>query len=154
MVVICVMGCAVLAGASVKSDIEQQYKAWVRSSLKLDVDGVLAVLTPEYTLKTFDGKVIPLKNYEVSLRQRKAKGIKPANYTTEIKSLEEAGDEAKVISLETSITDTPDPITNKVQKVIHIHEYLDTWKRMGRKWRLASTVTQVERTTIDHSSGS
>ncbi len=136
------------AGDSVRSKIQTQYKRWVAASMRLDVDGVLAILTPDYTLKTFDGKLIPLKMYEQSLRKRKATGQKPNAYTTTIQSLEKAESAATVISWETSVTDTPDPITNKIQKVIHVHQYRDIWTNLRGTWKLASTVTLLEKTTI------
>jgi hypothetical protein len=135
-------------GSHIRSSISHQYKIWVSAALSNDVDGVLSILAPGYTLKTFDGTVIPLKKYEVSLRKRRASGKKPNAYTTSIQSLTELGTSAKVISLETSITDTPDPITNKIQKLIHIHQYQDSWVKLNGTWKLLSTVTLVEKTTI------
>jgi hypothetical protein len=55
---------------------------------------------------------------------------------------------AKVVSLEKMISGTLDPITGKTQAIIHIHRYLDTWVKSGSVWRLQSTVTQLESTTI------
>ena len=136
------------AAPSTRTQIDGQYKRWVAASLRLDVDGVLAILAPDYSLQTFDGKLIPRQMYEKSLRARKAKGQRPASYKTSIESLSQTGDTASVISLETSITDTPDPVTQKVQKVIHIHQYRDTWNHLEGAWKLSSTVTLLEKTTV------
>jgi|SRR5579862_8432522 len=139
---------AISFASRTRSQIELQYKRWARAALSNDVDGVLAILSPNYALKTFDGKVIALKDYATSLRKRKASGKKPATYTTSIESLSQQGNAVIVISLETSITQTPDPITNKLQKLIHVHQYRDTWLRASGSWKLATTVTLIEKTTI------
>ncbi len=133
---------------SVRRQIERQYQNWATAALTNDVDGVLSILAPSYTLTTFDGKVIPLEKYEVSLRKRKASGQKPDGYKTSIESLDVKGDGAVVISLETSIKDTPDPITNKIQKLVHVHQYRDTWSHESGSWKLVSTVTLVEKTSV------
>ncbi len=135
-------------GRSIRATIEGQYKRWVAASLHNDVDGVLAILTPDYTLTTFDGKVIPLSKYEVSLRKRKASGQKPASYQTSIQSLSVAGPVATVISNEISTNTALDPITNKTQRLEHMHQYRDIWVRTQGTWRLSQTVTLLEKTTV------
>lgn len=135
-------------GGSARSAIEAQYKRWARAALNNDVEGVLAILAPGYALRAFDGTVIERKAYEASLRKRKAEGQKPAAYTTSIETLTVSGNGATVLSLETSVKATADPITNKVQKLVHIHRYRDVWIRASGRWRLASTVTLLEKTTI------
>jgi hypothetical protein len=135
-------------GRSVRSLIDQQYKRWVSASLSNDVDSVLAILTPDYTLQTFDGKVIPLEKYEVSLRKRKESGTKPNSYSTSIESLTVSGPVATVISNEVSVNSAPDPITNQMRKLQHIHQYRDTWVRNQGMWKLSKTVTLLEKTTV------
>lgn len=135
-------------GESARGAIEGQYKRWARAALNNDVEGVLGILMPGYTLRTFDGTVIERKAYEASLRKRKAEGQKPAAYSTSIETLSVSRQRATVLSLETSVKATADPITNKVQKLVHIHRYRDVWVRTSGRWRLASTVTLLEKTTI------
>jgi hypothetical protein len=86
--------------------------------------------------------------YRASLLKRKATGQKTKAYTTSIQSLTVSGNAAKVISLENMITGAKDPITGKTQSIIHIHRYLDTWINMSGVWKLQSTATQLESTTI------
>lgn len=134
--------------ASVRSDIERQYKRWAKAALTNDVDTILEVLSPEYTLRTYAGQTILRKDYEASLRKRKAANQPSSAYETKIVSLEVKGETAMVISDETSEKDSVDPITNKKVKLIHLHRYLDTWVKMGRAWRLRSTYTQTESTKL------
>lgn len=140
--------CAGFASASVKSDIDRQYKRWGKAALVNDVDTILNVLTPDYTLHTYTGTVIPRVKYEASLRKRKAENKPATVYETSMASISVTGDVAKVISDETSNNMSVDPITNKKLKLIHIHRYLDTWVRTKGVWRLQTTITQVESTKV------
>lgn len=141
-------GTSASASASVRGDIEKQYQRWSKAALANDVETILDVLAPDYTLKTYTGQVILRKDYEVSLRKRKAANKPATVYETKIASLSVEKDVASVISDETSVADSVDPITNKKVKLVHIHRYLDTWVKLGKVWRLRSTVTQVEETKI------
>jgi len=136
----------VAAQASVKTDIERQYKRWAKATVANDVDTILNVLAPDYTLKTFTGTVVPRKAYEASLRKRKAANQPAAAYQTQIVTVTVEGQTAKVISDETSTTLSEDPVTNKKLKLLHTHRYLDTWTKIGKAWRLKSTITQQEST--------
>jgi uncharacterized protein DUF4440 len=139
---------AMVAQGSVRSDIDRQYKRWAKAAVTNDVDTILAILAPDYTLHTYTKMVIPRKDYEVSLRKRKASGKPAAAYQTKIVSVTVEGSKASVISDETSDTYSQDPITNKKLKLIHTHRYLDTWIKMGSSWRLQTTITQVEATKV------
>ncbi|AIE85376.1 nuclear transport factor 2 family protein [Fimbriimonas ginsengisoli] len=134
--------------SSVRSNIDSQYKKWAKAAVQNDVDTILDILAPDYTLHTYTGKVIARKDYEASLRKRKESKQPTTAYETKIASVSVQGDTAKVISDETSAKATIDPITGKNLKMIHIHRYLDTWIRQAGKWRLQSTVTQVETTKV------
>ncbi len=136
-----------LVQANVSSDIDHQYKRWGRATLSNDVDTICSILAPDYTLHTYTGVTIGRKDYETSLRKRKASGKPATAYVTKIAKVTVEGKKALVISDETSATVSKDPITNRNVKLIHIHRYLDTWIRAGT-WRLQSTVTQVESTTV------
>ncbi len=135
-----------IAHASVRSDIERQYKRWAKAAVTNDVETILAVLHPGYTLRTFNGDVIGRKQYEASLRKRKAAHQPTAAYQTQIVSCDVHGRVAKVVSDETSTTLSNDPVTEKKLKLIHTHRYLDTWVKMGSVWRLQATVTKLEST--------
>jgi hypothetical protein len=120
----------------------------VKATLSNDVNTIIAILAPDYTITTFTGKLIHLKDYEASLKKRKASGQKPNAYSTAIEDLKSKGNTASVISLEKNITEAVDPVTNKHRKLVHIHRYLDTWINIAGTWRLKSTVTQLESTTV------
>lgn len=136
------------ARGSVKDDIGRQYKRWAKAALVNDVETILAILAPDYTLHTYTGKIIARKDYEASLRKRKADNKPATAYDTQIAGVTVEGDTAKVISDETSANFSVDPITNKKLKLIHIHRYLDTWIKQQGGWRLQTTITQVESTKI------
>jgi len=134
--------------ASVKDDIDHQYKRWGRAALVNDVETILSVLAPDYTLHTYTGTVITRKDYEASLRKRKASNKPATVYVTKMFSLAVEGATAKVISDETSENPSVDPITNKKLRLIHIHRYQDTWIKSNGAWRLQTTITQVESTKV------
>ena len=133
----------------VRPQIERQYKSWATATLTNNVDRVLAILAPDYTLQTFTGKVITRKMYEQSLRKRKAENKPASAYTTRMKSINVVGATATVVSEELSKSPAVDPITNERQILVHIHEYNDTWVRIAGVWRLRSTVTKLEKTTVE-----
>jgi hypothetical protein len=129
--------------------IERQYKRWAKAARTNDVETILAILTPDYTLKPYTGDVIPLKKYEASLRQRKKENKPVDAYDTKILSLTLTGKTAQVTSGEISRKATVDPITKSRVSIVHIHRYLDTWVLMAGKWRLRSTVTTKEITKTE-----
>ena len=134
--------------ASVRSDIQRQYHRWAKAALSNDVDTILSILAPDYTLHTYTGTTIARSDYEASLRKRKAANKPATAYKTKINSVKVDGSTASVISDETSEAVSLDPVTNKQVKLIHIHRYLDTWVRSGNIWRLRTTITQIESTTV------
>jgi len=140
--------CVTSAYASVRDDIDRQYKKWAKAALTNDVETILSVLAPDYSLHTYTGTVIDRKAYEASLRKRRASNQPATAYQTQIASVAVQGAVAKVISDETSAKVTLDPVTDKKLKMVHIHRYLDTWVKTGGVWRLRSTVTQVESTKV------
>ncbi len=148
------LGCIMLAmifglcSASVRRDIEGQYKRWESAALTNDVESILLVLAPNYTLHTYTGTVVTREAYEASLRKRRASKQPPTVYQTQIASVVVKGTVASVISDETSAKISIDPVTSKKLKMIHIHRYLDTWTKIGRSWRLQKTVTQIESTKV------
>ena len=145
---ISLLALAALVNASPRTEIEQQYKRWGKAALKNDADTILSILAPEYTLKTYAGKVISRKDYATSLRKKKAEGKPIDAYETKILSVKIVAGTAQVTSDETTKKRTKDPITGKSVVILHIHRYLDTWVRSGGVWRLRSTVTQQELTEL------
>jgi len=137
--------------AKVRLQIDRQYKVWSSAAMNNNVEQVLSILSPDYTLQTYTGTIIPRKSYEQSLRKRKAENKPAAVYTTRMKSIKVSGSTALVVSEELSKSPTIDPITNVNQILVHIHEYNDTWVRIAGKWRLRSTVTKLEKTTVEAS---
>ena len=140
--------CLTAATASVRDDIDHQYKRWGRAALVNDVDTILDILAPDYVLHTYTGTAIPRKNYEASLRKRKAANKPATVYETSMFAITVTGDTALVTSDETSNNLSVDPITNKKVKLVHIHRYLDTWIRIRGAWRLQKTITTVESTKV------
>ncbi len=134
------------AHSTVRKALERQYQAWAHAAVKNDVDCILGILAPEYTLTTFAGKVIPYANYKKSLLARKASGKPSTAYTTRICDLSVASRSATVRSEEISISVARDPILQKDVKIVHTHQYIDKWRNTGRVWRLVSTVTTLEKT--------
>ena len=132
----------------VRRTIQNQYKRWSRAALTNDVESILTILAPNYTLHTYSGKVIDHKTYESSLRERK-KQNKPASvYDTHIERMSIHGDNAIVVSNETSSNTSVDPITNKKLRLMHIHKYSDSWVKIRGEWRLQKTITQAESTKV------
>jgi hypothetical protein len=134
------------AHSTVRKALERQYQTWAHAAVKNDVDRILGILAPEYTLTTFAGKVIPYANYKKRLLARKASGKPSTAYTTRICDLSVASRFATVRSEEISISEARDPILQKDVKIVHTHQYIDKWRHTGQAWRLVSTVTTLEKT--------
>ena len=143
------MAMSSVAHTVVRKALERQYQSWAHAAVTNDVDRILAILAPEYTLKTFAGKVITYDNYKKSLLARKAAGKPSTAYTTRICDLTVAPHAATVRSEEISISLAKDPILLKDVKIVHTHQYIDRWREQGRVWRLCSTVTTLEKTATE-----
>ena len=148
LTIVCVCMAISAAKASTRDEIDRQYKRWGKAALVNDVDTILAILAPDYVLHTFTGTVISHKDYEDSLRKRKAANKPATVYETSMADISVTGDSALVTSDEVSNNISLDPITNKKVKLVHIHRYLDTWVRLRGVWRLQTTVTKVESTKV------
>jgi hypothetical protein len=128
--------------------IKGQYDAWSAAYMKNDVDQLLSILSPDYTLKTATGSVITHSEYEVMLNMRKKRNTDTSVYSTEILRLTLHDDVAALLSRETSVTRQKNDKTGKMETVNHQHDYIDVWAFTGGKWLLKSTVTQRERTQV------
>lgn len=132
----------------VRKQIQAQYDAWSGAYMRNDVDVLLAILAPGYTLKASNGNVITYSEYEVILNQRKKKGTDTTQYSTEILRLTLHADVAALLSRETTVMKRKNPDTGKVENVQMQHDYVDIWTFMNGKWLLRSTATQRENTQI------
>ncbi len=119
-----------LAPAQVRSAIQAQYDRFAKAYVANDVEAMLKILAPEYTLKNAEGEVKTRREYERTLRGRAARGRTTQLYKVRIVSLEVRGDRAEVRSHEVS--------SGKDGKE-HVHVYQDTWRRVKGVWRLAAT---------------
>lgn len=131
---------------SPKVEIQRQYDAWSKAYMTRDVDTLIAILSPDYKLTTFEKKTLDYDVYAAKLRLMKGAPPDPTKYSTEIKSLALRGDEADVVSIETMESAGTDPKTSKPVIVLHRHEYLDTWIHYDAGWRLRRTITRKEST--------
>lgn len=135
-------------GDSVRDSIEGQYRRWARAYVANDVEAVLLILAKDYTLTVASGKVVSRRDYETSLRQRKAAKAKSPAYSTRIVKISVEGGRALVVSEEVSVSAVTDPLSHKAKQLVHTHVYDDTWIRAGATWRLLKTVTKEEKTSV------
>jgi ketosteroid isomerase-like protein len=147
-----VMLAVVLAspGASqndVRRAIQAQYDRWSRAYMANDVDALLDILSPDYTLTSADKDVMSYATYKAYLQLKKKGPKETTRYSTRIVKLTLQKGDAKVDSIETMLTWKPDPSGHVIEST-HRHEYLDVWRRAGSSWRLRSTMTLRESTTV------
>ncbi len=106
-----------------------------------DVDTLLDILAPNYTLTNVNKEVMTLAVYRAYLNLRKKAPRDTTQYKTQIKKLSLHSQLADVDSIETMVT------KNKTQVSIHKHEYLDKWVHTNKVWKLSSSMTIKETTT-------
>lgn len=131
-----------------RAEIQRQYARWSVAARRNDVATIMKIISPDYTLTTASGTVITRKAYQLSLERRKLKASKVPVYTTHLAQLTEFEGKLIAISNEVNQSTITDPITNKRITLIHTHRYRDTWRKIATQWRLASTVTELESTTV------
>jgi len=113
-----------------------------------DVDTLLKILSPDYTLTSIDKETLTYGVYKAYLLL-KAKGPKDTTrYSTFIRKLTEKNGDAEVDSVETMITRKADK-TGRSVLTTHRHVYSDKWRLSGGEWLLYRTVTLKESTRID-----
>lgn len=112
--------------------IQGQYERFAKAYVANDVNVMLAILSPSYTITDENGKTIDFKAYKAQLEQRRDRAQVSSAYTVEILSLERKGDTTTVGTKE---------ITKGIGGVEHVHRYRDIWKLQKGVWRLASTTT-------------
>jgi len=137
-----------LSPTQVKKQIQAQYDRWSKAYMAQDVDTLVGILAPDYSLTSSDGKVSTHDGYVAYLRLKKRTGYKdPFTTQTTIVGLQMSGAQAKVDAQEIMTSQVTDPTTQKPETCIHSHYYLDIWQRFGSVWRLKSTKTLRESTT-------
>jgi hypothetical protein len=131
------LGFLVFVPKEVQKQIQAQYDRWSKAYMANDVDTLLGILSPDYTLTNSNKEVMTYATYKAYIKLR-AKGPKEATqYRTRILSLSVHGDVADADSVESMTTG----------RTVHRHEYHDTWSLRGGVWRLSKTVTVKESTT-------
>jgi len=127
-----------------RRSIQQQYNSWSKAYMAHDVDTLLGILAPTYTLKTAQGKFINYPEYAVMLKLRKLKHSDTTRYTTEILRITLKDGVAAIFSRETTTDPGLNQKTGKSEPVSYQHDYIDLWIYKAGKWQLRSTVTQRE----------
>ena len=134
--------------AEVRKAIQAQYDAWSKAYMANDVDKLLAILAPDYSLKTADGTEIKRPEYEATLKLRKAANADNKKCSTKILKLDISPDTAQVLSRESMISKARNAKSGREETVIHEHDYADIWIRSGDSWLLKRTVTLKEHTRL------
>ncbi len=130
-------------GDDAKKQISYAYRSWSKAYVANDIPGMLALLAPEYVLKTLS-KVFDLAGYTAILRSRRDPNIKILDSNTIILALSYVQNKATIHALER--IDQAQTLAGKTTAVVHIHEYEDVWVKAAGGWKLTSTTTLVERT--------
>jgi hypothetical protein len=129
-----------------KKAIQVQYDRWSKAYMAHDVDSLLAILSPGYTLKTAKGATMSHDEYQTSLLVRKQKHDDTTQYSTEIQRITMHGDVAAIYARETTTNPKLNPQTGKTEPISYQHDYIDVWEYRAGEWRLKSTVTLKEQT--------
>ncbi len=133
----------------VRIEIQHQYDRWSKAYMTQDVNVLLEILSPDYSLTTGDKDELSYKTYAAYLKL-KAKGPKDiTHYKTIIKSFNLSSSTADVVAIETMTTELADRTNAKGQLSVHQHEYLDRWQSFDHTWRLLKTTTLHESTKIE-----
>ena len=128
-----------------RKQIQAQYDRWSTAYMARDIDTLLSILSPDYTLTSVDNDVLSYGGYKAYLELKRKSPQDNTEYRTHILKLILKKAHAVVTSEETMTTSTPGPSGKKLVSV-HKHVYLDTWTYQGRVWHLQSTATQREST--------
>jgi hypothetical protein len=133
---------------AIKGEIQAQYDRWSKAYMAADVPTLLSIITSDYQLTTVDKVVVKFPEYKAKLELRAKMGFDATVYSTSIQSLKLVGQEADVKAIETIETHRSDAKSFRSEKILHRHHYLDHWIRVSGAWRLCSTVTEKESTTV------
>lgn len=124
--------------------IQHQYNAWSKAYMAHDLPVLFGILTPDYSIRTAQGKLISHDEYLVMLKLRKQKHSDTTVYRTEIVRLTLKDGVAAVWSREFTTDPGLNQKTGKPAPVSYQHDYIDLWVLSKGKWLLRSTSTQKE----------
>ncbi len=127
-----------------RTAIQRQYNRWSKAYMAHDVETLLSILAPGYTLKTAQGTQIKRSEYGVMLKMRKQKRSDTTHYTTEILRITLRDGVAAIFSREHTTDPGVDQKTGKPTTVSYQHDYIDLWVYANGRWLLKGTVTQRE----------
>jgi len=133
------------ATTDAQKQIQAQYNRWSRAYMAHDVDTLLDILSPDYTLTSVDKDVMSYATYKAYLQLKRKTPTDATEYKTRILKLVQSGERVVTTSEETMTTAGLSPSGKRVLS-IHKHVYLDTWVHEAKAWCLLSTVTQREST--------
>ena len=134
--------------STVQKEIQKQYDRWSIAYMANDIETMLDILAPTYTLTTSERDTMDYKTYVAYLKLRKAGPKDTTNHQTLIKKVVFKDQVAEVDAVESMKTAQAELHTGRILLSIHKHEYLDRWKQTNKGWRLLSTVTILESTKI------
>lgn len=124
------------AWGQTRAAIQKQYDKYAKAYVSNDVKTMLAILSPKYTLKDDEGKVLSFKDYKAQLLARQKAGRKSSAYVVRIDSLRIRGGQAIVMTSEIS----------QEGATKNVHRYRDVWRKIGKVWKLETTSTLGPRT--------
>jgi hypothetical protein len=78
------------------------------------------------------------------LKMRKQKHSDTTRYSTEILRMTLKDGVAAIFSRETTTDPGVNQVSGKAEPVSYQHDYIDVWVLKSGKWKLKSTVTQLE----------
>jgi len=133
----------VFMGANVKADLQVQYDRWTKAYMAFDVETLDDILAPDYVLVNVVKEETSRDKYMAYLKLRKELHQDTMKYSSKIKKVEQQSDDAAVvIDVETQ------ELLVDGKRVLHRHEYRDSWARLDGKWKLRRTETLKESTQV------
>ena len=130
--------------ANARAAIQKQYNAWSKAYMAHDLPVLIDILTPNYSIRTAQGKLITHDEYMVMIRLRKQKHSDTTLYRTEIVRITLKDGVAAVWSREITTDPGLNQTTGKREPISYQHDYIDLWVQTNGKWLLRSTSTQKE----------
>ncbi len=131
-----------LAGTDLKAELQGQYDRWTKAYMAYDLDTLDDILAPDYVLVNVLKEETSREKYMAYLKLRKELHQDTVKYSSKIKKVDQNGDTAVVLDVETQ-----ESVVDK-KRVLHRHEYKDTWARLDGKWKLRRTETLKESTQV------
>jgi len=122
--------------ADARRDIQARIDASIEAMRRNDVEGQLANMTPDFTVKQIDGDVADRRGIEEYFRNRATQGLEigPETRVT-VDRLELAGDEATVWTSQRFVRTRPGPGAARVRVETSV-THKETWVRTPEGWRI------------------